>query len=166
MYARVEMCCPTRSSCKSHAHLFAHKLCPFDQVSRKNPRGRAASTAEAGQIEGRPAERIVLGHPVGLTNLFGVELWERLSFYGMLTILGYYLYYSVTDGGLEMPKAPRRASWAPTAGWSICPPCWADGSPTGCSAWSAPCCTREVRCVNAVGDPGGCELTATPPESR
>jgi POT family proton-dependent oligopeptide transporter len=44
------------------------------------------------------------GHPVGLVNLFGVELWERFSFYGMLTILGYYLYYSVADGGLGLPK--------------------------------------------------------------
>ncbi|MDO3399296.1 oligopeptide:H+ symporter [Mycolicibacterium neoaurum] len=51
------------------------------------------------------ATRTVFGHPIGLTNLFGVELWERFSFYGMLTILGYYLYYSVTDGGLEMAKA-------------------------------------------------------------
>jgi proton-dependent oligopeptide transporter, POT family len=61
--------------------------------------------AEAGQIEGGPAERTVFGHPIGLTNLFGVELWERFSFYGMLTILGYYLYYSITEGGLELPKA-------------------------------------------------------------
>jgi len=52
-----------------------------------------------GQAEGRPAERTLFGHPVGLANLFGVELWERFSFYGMLTILGYYLYYSVTEGG-------------------------------------------------------------------
>jgi len=44
--------------------------------------------AAVGQ-EGRPAERTLFGHPVGLANLFGVELWERLSFYGMLTILGY-----------------------------------------------------------------------------
>ncbi|MBI3215602.1 MAG: MFS transporter [Mycobacterium sp.] len=51
------------------------------------------------------APRTLFGHPIGLTNLFGVELWERFSFYGMLTILGYYLYYSVTDGGLELPKA-------------------------------------------------------------
>ena len=57
-----------------------------------------------GQAEGRPAERTLFGHPVGLANLFGVELWERFSFYGMLTILGYYLYYSVTEGGLELPK--------------------------------------------------------------
>ncbi|UGT38863.1 peptide MFS transporter [Nocardia yamanashiensis] len=50
-------------------------------------------------------ERTLFGHPIGLANLFGVELWERFSFYGMLTILGYYLYYSVTDGGLGMEKA-------------------------------------------------------------
>lgn len=50
------------------------------------------------------ATRTVFGHPIGLTNLFGVELWERFSFYGMLTILGYYLYYSATDGGLELSK--------------------------------------------------------------
>ncbi|QZT60972.1 peptide MFS transporter [Mycolicibacterium austroafricanum] len=49
--------------------------------------------------------RTFFGHPVGLTNLFGVELWERFSFYGMLTILGYYLYYSVTDGGLGLPQS-------------------------------------------------------------
>ncbi len=60
--------------------------------------------AAIGQTEDRPAERTLFGHPVGLANLFGVELWERFSFYGMLTILGYYLYYSVTDGGLELPK--------------------------------------------------------------
>lgn len=51
------------------------------------------------------AGRTVIGHPIGLVNLFGVELWERFSFYGMLTILGYYLYYSVTDGGLGLPQA-------------------------------------------------------------
>jgi POT family proton-dependent oligopeptide transporter len=61
--------------------------------------------AAVGQTEGRPAERTLFGHPIGLANLFGVELWERFSFYGMLTILGYYLYYTVTDGGLELPKA-------------------------------------------------------------
>ena len=53
----------------------------------------------------RPAERTVFGHPIGLVNLFGVEMWERFSFYGMLTILAYYLYYSVTDGGLGMPQS-------------------------------------------------------------
>ena len=61
--------------------------------------------AAVGQAQDRSAERTLFGHPVGLANLFGVELWERFSFYGMLTILGYYLYYTVTEGGLSLPKA-------------------------------------------------------------
>ncbi len=60
---------------------------------------------DAGPETGRVDARTVFGHPIGLANLFGVELWERFSFYGMLTILGYYLYYSVTDGGLGLPKS-------------------------------------------------------------
>lgn len=51
------------------------------------------------------APRTRFGHPVGLVNLFGVELWERFSFYGMLTILGYYLYYTLGEGGLGLPKS-------------------------------------------------------------
>ena len=61
--------------------------------------------ATAARTDGGPAGRMVFGHPIGLTNLFGVELWERFSFYGMLTILAYYLYYTMTDGGLGLPKA-------------------------------------------------------------
>ncbi|WP_422746827.1 peptide MFS transporter [Mycobacterium sp. WMMD1722] len=60
---------------------------------------------DARQTVDSPAGRTLFGHPIGLTNLFGVELWERFSFYGMLTILGYYLYYSVTDGGLGLPQS-------------------------------------------------------------
>ena len=61
--------------------------------------------AELAERTDQPAPRTLFGHPIGLANLFGVELWERFSFYGMLTILGYYLYYSLTDGGLALPKA-------------------------------------------------------------
>jgi len=52
----------------------------------------------------RASERTLFGHPIGLVNLFGVELWERFSYYGMVTILGYYLYYSLTEGGLGIAK--------------------------------------------------------------
>ncbi|MHC9296020.1 peptide MFS transporter [Mycobacterium sp. LTG2003] len=55
-------------------------------------------------VQDSHTRRTFFGHPVGLANLFGVELWERFSFYGMLTILGYYLYYTATDGGLGLPK--------------------------------------------------------------
>lgn len=44
------------------------------------------------------------GQPKMLLNLFSVELWERFSFYGMQGILAYYMYYSVTDGGLGIDK--------------------------------------------------------------
>jgi proton-dependent oligopeptide transporter, POT family len=48
--------------------------------------------------------RTFFGHPFGLANLAGVEMWERFSFYGMQGILVYYLYYSVTEGGLSLPQ--------------------------------------------------------------
>jgi proton-dependent oligopeptide transporter, POT family len=45
-------------------------------------------------------ERTFFGQPRVLANLFGVELWERFSFYGMQGILLIYLYYSAAQGGL------------------------------------------------------------------
>ena len=45
-------------------------------------------------------ERTFFGQPRVLANLFGVELWERFSFYGMQGILLLYLYYSTEEGGL------------------------------------------------------------------
>jgi POT family proton-dependent oligopeptide transporter len=44
------------------------------------------------------------GQPRPLATLFGVELWERFSFYGMQGILLLYLYYSVTEGGLGIER--------------------------------------------------------------
>jgi POT family proton-dependent oligopeptide transporter len=52
----------------------------------------------------RPAERTIFGHPIGLVNLFGVEMWERFSFYGMLTIRLLPV-LRVTDGGLALPQS-------------------------------------------------------------
>jgi proton-dependent oligopeptide transporter, POT family len=45
------------------------------------------------------------GHPRALGTLFGLEMWERFSFYGMQGILTIYLYYSATDDGLGLPEA-------------------------------------------------------------
>lgn len=50
-------------------------------------------------------EKTFFGQPRVLANLFGVEMWERFSFYGMQGILLIYLYYSVADGGLGVDKA-------------------------------------------------------------
>ncbi|MFB9691327.1 peptide MFS transporter [Amycolatopsis plumensis] len=44
------------------------------------------------------------GHPRGLANLFGIEMWERFSFYGMLGILALYLYRTAAEGGLGLPQ--------------------------------------------------------------
>ncbi|WP_394554060.1 peptide MFS transporter [Agromyces sp. MMS24-JH15] len=45
-----------------------------------------------------------LGQPRALVHIFGVEMWERFSFYGMQGILLIYLYYSVAEGGLGMDQ--------------------------------------------------------------
>src|SRR3954452_7160808 len=50
-------------------------------------------------------EKTFFGQPRALANLFGVELWERFSFYGMQGILLIYMYYSVAEGGLGIDQA-------------------------------------------------------------
>ena len=49
-------------------------------------------------------ERRFFGQPWALANLFGVEMWERFSFYGMQGILLLYLYYSAAEGGLGIDQ--------------------------------------------------------------
>lgn len=44
------------------------------------------------------------GQPGVLANLFGVEVWERFSFYGMQGLLLIYLYYSASQGGLGIDE--------------------------------------------------------------
>jgi POT family proton-dependent oligopeptide transporter len=55
--------------------------------------------------DARPREKTFFGQPRPLANLFGVELWERFSFYGMQGILLIYLYYSASHGGLGIGEA-------------------------------------------------------------
>ncbi|MBB2975726.1 POT family proton-dependent oligopeptide transporter [Microbacterium endophyticum] len=45
------------------------------------------------------------GQPWALAHVFGVEMWERFSFYGMQGILLIYLYYSAAQGGLGIDEA-------------------------------------------------------------
>jgi proton-dependent oligopeptide transporter, POT family len=49
-------------------------------------------------------QKTFFGQPRVLANLFGVEMWERFSFYGMQGILLIYLYYSVAEGGLGIDQ--------------------------------------------------------------
>lgn len=44
------------------------------------------------------------GHPWPLVHLFGLEMWERFSYYGMQAVLAYYLYYQVSEGGLGIAQ--------------------------------------------------------------
>jgi len=62
------------------------------------------ASLEAGADDEARLDRGFFGHPRALANLFGVEMWERFSFYGMQGILLIYLYYSVADGGLGISK--------------------------------------------------------------
>lgn len=49
-------------------------------------------------------DRRFFGQPWALAHIFGVEMWERFSFYGMQGILLIYMYYSVTEGGLGIDR--------------------------------------------------------------
>jgi POT family proton-dependent oligopeptide transporter len=44
------------------------------------------------------------GQPRALIHIFGVEMWERFSFYGMQGILLIYLYFSAQEGGLALDQ--------------------------------------------------------------
>ena len=46
-----------------------------------------------------PSSGTLLGHPKGLFLLFGTEMWERFSYYGMRAILVLYLISTVENGG-------------------------------------------------------------------
>ncbi len=57
------------------------------------------------ETQEKPRDTRFFGQPGVLANLFGVELWERFSFYGMQGILLIYLYYSAARGGLGIDEA-------------------------------------------------------------
>lgn len=81
-----------------------------DNMPEQEPVGGSAETAiaaEAGRTvthEGSHDTRF-FGQPWALANVFGVEMWERFSFYGMQGILLIYMYFTVTEGGLGIDKA-------------------------------------------------------------
>ncbi len=87
------------------------------------------------------AIRTVFGHPIGLTNLFGVELWERFSFYADADHPGVLPVLLGHRGRPGVVQATATESSAPTAGWCICRRCWAAGWPTNLGRVGAPCST-------------------------
>ena len=46
----------------------------------------------------------VFRQPLGMSTLFMTEIWERFSYYGMRAILLFYMYYSVSEGGLGIDQ--------------------------------------------------------------
>jgi POT family proton-dependent oligopeptide transporter len=55
-------------------------------------------------------DRAFFGQPRPLAHLFGMDLWERFSFYGMQGILLIHLYCSAADGGLGISEAPASST--------------------------------------------------------
>jgi POT family proton-dependent oligopeptide transporter len=51
-----------------------------------------------------PGAPLKLKQPRGLYTLFGTEMWERFSFYGMKALLVLYLIKSSAEGGMEWSK--------------------------------------------------------------
>lgn len=49
-------------------------------------------------------QRTFFGHPRGLAVLFGTEMWERFSFYGLQAILVLFLMASIADNGLDLAE--------------------------------------------------------------
>ncbi|WP_292872250.1 peptide MFS transporter [Microbacterium sp.] len=64
----------------------------------------ASGTDAAGTAGPRDHDTRFFGQPWALAHVFGVEMWERFSFYGMQGILLIYLYYSAAQGGLGMDQ--------------------------------------------------------------
>ncbi|WP_230009031.1 peptide MFS transporter [Microbacterium sp. Bi128] len=55
-------------------------------------------------VDDSSTDRRFFGQPWALAHIFGVEMWERFSFYGMQAILLIYMYHSVAEGGLGIDQ--------------------------------------------------------------
>lgn len=77
----------------------AHEPIPLPDGAPMLP-PREASSDDEGLKDTR-----FFGQPWALANVFGVEMWERFSFYGMQGILLIYMYFTVTEGGLGIDRA-------------------------------------------------------------
>ncbi|MEU1881777.1 oligopeptide:H+ symporter [Streptosporangium sp. NPDC020072] len=59
--------------------------------------------------ETKAEEKSFFGHPRGLATLFGTEMWERFSWYGLRAILATFMAASPAVGGLGMGKGTAQA---------------------------------------------------------
>ncbi|MCI2957039.1 peptide MFS transporter [Agromyces atrinae] len=76
----------------------------MSNVATPGPAGNTPEEPARSEAHG-DSDRGFFGQPRSLATVFGVEMWERFSFYGMQGILLIYLYYSASEGGLGLPQA-------------------------------------------------------------
>ncbi|WP_326830162.1 peptide MFS transporter [Streptosporangium sp. NBC_01810] len=57
----------------------------------------------------RAREKTFFGHPRGLATLFGTEIWERFSWYGLRAILATFMAASPAIGGLGLSEQTAQA---------------------------------------------------------
>jgi len=57
----------------------------------------------------RTREKTFFGHPYGLATLFGTEMWERFSWYGLRAILATFMAASPAAGGLGLTQQTTQA---------------------------------------------------------
>lgn len=75
------------------------------RTGARAPEAAALSGTDAAASTGTgDSDTRFFGQPFALAHVFGVEMWERFSFYGMQGILLIYMYYSVTEGGLGIDR--------------------------------------------------------------
>jgi POT family proton-dependent oligopeptide transporter len=64
----------------------------------------AAATLDQPPSQTGFAETGFFGHPRGLATLFGTEMWERFSFYGLRPLLVLFMAAALTEGGFGLPR--------------------------------------------------------------
>lgn len=62
--------------------------------------------------EGLTVESQKKKHPIGLYTLFGTEMWERFSYYGMRALLTLYLTAQLIDGGFGFSRSEALEMYA------------------------------------------------------
>ncbi len=60
----------------------------------------STTSTETGAIAGQASGRTLFGHPRGLATLFFTEMWERLTYYGIQSILILFMVAATGRGGL------------------------------------------------------------------
>jgi POT family proton-dependent oligopeptide transporter len=78
-------------------------------MSDAKPGGSGGTAPPARKVDTLPGDRAFFGQPLGLFTLFGTELWERFSYYGMRAILLFYLTDTLANGGLGVEQTSGEA---------------------------------------------------------